>query len=37
VGGPGNKRIAARAMHAHFVISGMNGWFHIGSDLNTNP
>jgi hypothetical protein len=24
----GNKRITARAMHANFVISGMNGCFH---------
>src|ERR1039458_4762959 len=37
MGGPGNKRIAARAMHAHFVISGMNGRLHIASDLGTNP
>src|SRR6202035_2883349 len=25
---PGNKGIAARAMHTNFVISGMNGCFH---------
>src|SRR5271169_3368780 len=37
VGRPRDKRIAARAMHTHFVISGMNGCFHMGSDLNTNP
>jgi hypothetical protein len=28
MGGPGNKCITARAMHAHFVISGMDGCFH---------
>src|SRR5208282_631640 len=27
---PGHKNIAARAMHAHIVISGMNGCFHMG-------
>jgi hypothetical protein len=28
MGGPGNKRIAARAMDTHFVISGMNSRLH---------
>ena len=28
MGGAGNKGIAARAVHANFVISGMNGCFH---------
>src|SRR5882672_11861169 len=37
VGRPRHKRVAARAMHAHFVISGMNGCFHMCSDLDTNP
>ena len=35
--GAGNKRIAARTMYAHFVISGMNSRFHMGSDLDWNP
>src|ERR1700676_4121000 len=26
--GAGHKSVAARAMHAHFVVCGMNSWFH---------
>jgi len=34
--GAGNKGIAAGAVHADFAISGMNGCFHGGSDLDSN-
>jgi hypothetical protein len=36
VGRAGHKSIAARAMHAYFVISGMNSCLHMGSDLDAN-
>ena len=32
----GNKGVTAGAMHAHFVVSGMNSWFHMGSNLDPN-
>src|SRR5579863_7799434 len=36
MGGPCHKRVAAGTMHADFVVSGMNGCFHRGSNLDLN-
>src|SRR5207244_1309210 len=36
MGRPGNKRVAARAMHAHFMVIGMNSCHHSRSNLNAN-
>jgi hypothetical protein len=36
MGRAGHKSVAARAMHAYFVISGMNSCLHMGSDLDAN-
>src|SRR5207253_9185573 len=31
VGGPGDKCVTAGAMHANFVVAGMDGCFHVSS------
>jgi hypothetical protein len=34
VGGPGGKRVSACAMHAHFIVSGMNRCLHLLLNLS---
>src|SRR3954463_3864338 len=34
VGGTGSEHVAARAMHAHFVIRGVNSCLHVALDLS---